>query len=150
MRSRQSRTICNVNRCKECHPNQEKLTPEQLQKIREKINQPNFTPKLKKCNQNCKYCNDYLWKFNERLYWKIATDSTLKNNNTSPNKEEIKKELIPQEKEIVDFETPQKMDIINDTQSEIQALEKNVQLKSISSFTEKQVKGNGLELNVLF
>ena len=46
---------CNCRMCKTCHPNQPKLTLEEIQIIRKKAAQ-NKNPKPKRCTKECAYC----------------------------------------------------------------------------------------------
>ncbi|MCQ2816415.1 MAG: hypothetical protein MJ252_04025 [archaeon] len=47
---------CNVWSCTACHQDQKKLTPEEIQAIRQKRSNQSYYPKPKRCDGNCGYC----------------------------------------------------------------------------------------------
>ena len=81
---------CNVWKCRYCHPNSPRLTKEQIQQIRNKMNTQKKPRKLKKCNHPyCDFCDKEKVN-NQNINSKERTDyrrnSRQKYNNSRPAK----------------------------------------------------------------
>ena len=105
---------CNVWKCRYCHPNSPRLTKEQIQQIRNKMNTQKKPRKLKKCNHPyCDFCdkqidiaNKYIQEFNDKL-------KEEKVNNQNINSKEQTIEEIPA-KNIIIADPPKSLEINND------------------------------------
>lgn len=90
---------CNVWKCWTCHPNSPRLTYEQIQQIRIKMNNKKSPRRLKGCNhENCTYCqkqmiitNKYIQEFNDQLKEQYIKNQEYNNpaNNSEPNRIQI-------------------------------------------------------------
>ena len=105
---------CNVWKCRYCHQNSPRLTKEQIQQIRNKMNTQKKPRKLKKCNHPyCDFCdkqidiaNKYIQEFNDKL-------KEEKVNNQNINSKEQTIEEIPA-KNIIIADPPKSLEINND------------------------------------
>ena len=91
--------------CKTCHPNQPKLTKQEIQIIIQK-SQQNKNPKPKRCTKECAYCQKVIERKNYFLNQQTKKESTKNNeeiNNDSNNQPNINTEEKINIKETIEY-----------------------------------------------
>jgi hypothetical protein len=78
------KAYCNCRGCRSCHPEQPKLTKEEIQIIKLKAQQ-NKNIKPKRCEKGCQYCLKISEKINQQRYQQSITKQNEEENNITKN-----------------------------------------------------------------
>ena len=78
------KAYCNCRGCRSCHPEQPKLTKEEIQIIKLKAQQ-NKNIKPKRCEKGCQYCLKISEKINQQRYQQSITKQNEEENNKTKN-----------------------------------------------------------------
>ena len=78
------RAYCNCRGCHSCHPEQPKLTEEEIQIIKLKAKQ-NKNIKPKRCDKGCQYCLKIAEKINQQRYQQEISLREEEDNNKTKN-----------------------------------------------------------------
>ena len=78
------KAYCNCRGCRSCHPEQPKLTEEEIQIIKLKAKQ-NKNIKPKRCDKGCQYCLKIAEKINQQRYQQAISLREEEDNNKTKN-----------------------------------------------------------------
>ena len=96
------RAYCNCRGCRSCHPEQPKLTEEEIQIIKLKAKQ-NKNIKPKRCYKGCQYCLKIAEKINQQRYQQEISlreeEEKKEKKNKTKTKKKKKKKQLPNKKE---------------------------------------------------